>query len=435
MNKRFFIETFGCQMNKSDSELMAENLRARGFVPADEEEDAHIIIFNTCSVRNHAENRALSRIASARARKGSTIVVAGCMAQRIGKKILDDGLADLVIGPYQAPIAGDILELFFSSHQNLFLSQDVGDFHPRINRDAAPKSAQSWHQWVTITHGCENFCAYCIVPYVRGKLISFPSNTIIEYLKLLADSSTTEITLLGQNVNQYGQDSGDIPFYRLLEKAAEVPGISKINFLTSHPRDFSRETLEVIRDHSNISRAVHLPLQSGSDSILRAMNRRYTMAHYYGIIDDMERILGDYAISTDLIVGFPGETEEDFTLTLEAVRRIRFDEAFTYAYSPREGTAAHSLKETLSRDEKLARLNELIAVQREIAREKLAQRIDRKEKALVEAISKKSQKEVMGKTFLNHPVVLPGGSDDIGRMVQVKIIKIIGNTLYAERIA
>ncbi len=435
MNKRFFIETFGCQMNKSDSELMAGNLRARGFYPADTEEEADIVIFNTCSVRNHAENRALSRIASAGARKGRTIVVAGCMAQRIGKKLIDEGIADLVIGPYQAPIAGEILELFFSSRQNLFLSQDVRDFHPRINPDAAPESAQSWHQWVTITHGCENFCAYCIVPYVRGKLISFPSKTIIEYIKILAGGGTTEITLLGQNVNQYGQDSGDIPFHRLLEKVAEVPKILKINFLTSHPKDFSVETLEVIRDHPNISRAVHLPLQSGSDRILRAMNRRYTMAHYYGIIGDMERILGDYAISTDLIVGFPGETEEDFKLTLEAVRRIRFDEAFTYAYSPREGTAAHSLHETLSMDEKLARLNELIAVQRKIAREKLTRRIDRKEDALVEAISKKSLKEVMGKTFLNHPVVLPGGSNDIGRIVKIKILKIIGNTLYAERIA
>lgn len=435
MNKRFFIETFGCQMNKSDSELMAENLLSRGFLPADAEEFADIVIFNTCAVRNHAENRALSRIRSAGARRGRTIVVAGCMAQRIGKKIIEDGIADLVIGPYQTPVAGEIVELFFSSKQNLFLSQDEMDFHPRLNREAAMKSAPSWHRWVTITHGCENYCAYCIVPHVRGKLISFPSKTIIEYVKTLATCGAAEITLLGQNVNQFGQDTGDVPFYKLLEKVSEIPGIQKINFLTSHPKDFSRETLEVIRDHPNISRAVHLPLQSGSDAILRAMNRRYTIAHYYGIIEDMERILGDYAISTDLIVGFPGETEEDFKMTLEAVRRIRFDEAFTYAYSPREGTAAYAFEETLGRDEKLSRLNELIVIQREIAREKLVRRIARKEEALVEAISKKSSKEVMGKTFLNHPVVLPGGKDDIGRMVKVKIIEVIGNTLYAERIA
>ncbi len=421
-------------MNKSDSELMAENLRAQGFSAAATEEDADIVIFNTCSVRNHAENRALSRIKAASVRKDQIIVVAGCMAQRIGTKIIDEGIASLIIGPYQTPIAGELLQLFFSSGQRVFLSQNTKDFHPRFNGVPSVKSAHFWHRWVTITHGCENFCAYCIVPYVRGKLISFPSATIVSYIELLASSGASEITLLGQNVNQYGQDSGDIPFFRLLEKAANVHGISKINFLTSHPKDFSRETLEVIRDYPNISRAIHLPLQSGSDRILCAMNRHYTTAHYYHIIADMERILGDYAISTDLIVGFPGETEEDFKMTLEMVRRIRFDEAFTYAYSPREGTAAFGLEETLSADEKTSRLNELIALQREISREKLIHRIDRREEVLVEAISKKSSEEVMGKTFLNHPVVLPGGSDDIGHMVKVKIVKVIGNTLYAERI-
>ncbi len=435
MKKSFYIETFGCQMNKSDSELMAANLVSQGFLPAASEEDADIVIFNTCSVRNHAENRALSRIRTARRRAEATIVVAGCMAQRIGGTLVRDGIADVAIGPYQSPIAGDILSIYFSSKRNTFLSQDANDFEERIHPSATINPVNSWHRWVTITHGCENFCAYCIVPHVRGKLISFPSAKIFEYIRLLVSNGATEITLLGQNVNQYGQDNGDIPFYRLLEKAAQIPGIQKINFLTSHPKDFSRETVEVIRDNPNISRAIHLPLQSGSDRILALMNRRYTIGHYYKVIEDIVRILNDYAVSTDLIVGFPGETEAEFKMTIDAVRCIRFDEAFTYAYSPRESTAAYALEETLSREEKIARLNELIAVEREIAQEKLLRRINRDEKALVETISKKSTEEVMGKTFLNHPVVLPGGENDIGRMIKVKILRVVGNTLYGERIA
>ena len=209
----------------------------------------------------------------------------------------------------------------------------------------------------------------------------------------------------------------------------------KINFLTSHPKDFTFETLEVIRDHPNISRSIHLPLQSGSDRVLSLMNRHYTMEHYLKIVDDMRRILDDHSISTDLIVGFPGETDGEYRATLDAVRNIRFDEAFMYAYSPRLGTKAAALEESLTRDEKLARLNGLIALQREISREKLRARIDRTERALVESISKKSAREVMGRTFLNHTVVLPGAADDIGRLVSVKITGLKGATLHGARTA
>ncbi|MCX7679069.1 MAG: tRNA (N6-isopentenyl adenosine(37)-C2)-methylthiotransferase MiaB [Spirochaetes bacterium] len=435
MSKHYYIETFGCQMNKNDSELMEENLQRYGYVPAQAEKDADIVIFNTCSVRNHAENRALARIRQVKKRTGKIIAVAGCMAQRLGERLIAQGLADMVIGPYQSPIVGELIEIYISSGKRAFLSQNLRDFHHRLQNLLVQRNNASWHRWVTITHGCENFCAYCVVPYVRGRLISFSSRTIVEYVRTLAAQGAKEITLLGQNVNQFGHDSGDIPFHSLLENVAKVPGIQKINFLTSHPKDFRRETLEVIRDNPNISRAIHLPLQSGSNDILRAMNRQYTIEHYYRLIEEMEHILGDYAISTDLIVGFPGESRADFEKTIEAVRRICFDDAFTYAYSPREGTAAYAMAETISKEEKSARLNELIAVQREISRMKLQKRINRNENALVEAMSKKSQKEVMGKTFLNHPVVLPGGRDDIGQFVRVKILKVVGNTLYAERIA
>lgn len=431
---RYYIETFGCQMNKSDSELMAENLKLHGYVSAPSEEEADIIIFNTCAVRSHAENRALARIRAARKRTKAMIVVAGCMAQRLAKELIASKLADLVIGPYQLPIVGEIVGIHRASGERVFVSQDLHDFQHRIHPSMAKRKPTSWHQWVTITHGCENFCAYCIVPYVRGRLISFASHAILEYIQLLAAQGVCEITLLGQNVNQFGHDTNDIPFHMLLEKVAKIRGIQKINFLTSHPKDFTKETLKVIRDNPNISRWIHLPLQSGSNKILHAMNRNYTIEHYLNIVEEMDDILGEYAISTDLIVGFPGETRADFEKTIDAVKKIGFDEAFMYAYSPREGTAAYALSETISKEEKRARLEELIALQREISRKKLERQINRKESALVESISKRSPNEVLGKTFLNHPVVLPGSTHDIGTFVTVKIVSIKGNTLYAERI-
>ena len=340
MQKTFYIETFGCQMNKNDSELMALSLMEHGFERSSRLEDADIAVFNTCSVREHAENRARSRISShrktARERNG-IVIVAGCMAQRIGREIITNDLADMVVGPYQEPDIGALVRAYLDDHRNAeFLSQNAKDFSGRINpRIKRIGDTPDWHRWVTITHGCENFCSYCIVPYVRGKLISFPSEQILEYIRGLAGSGIREITLLGQNVNQYGTDNGDIPFSRLLDRAARVPGIERLNFLTSHPKDFSEDILFAIRDNPNIARSVHLPLQSGSDRVLGLMNRNYTMHRYRTIADSLARILGTYSISTDLIVGFPGETDGDFLETLRAVEEIRFDEAFTYAYSKR----------------------------------------------------------------------------------------------------
>jgi tRNA-2-methylthio-N6-dimethylallyladenosine synthase len=273
------------------------------------------------------------------------------------------------------------------------------------------------------------------VPFVRGGLVSFPSASILEYIRLLAESGFREITLLGQNVNQYGQDSGDIPFYRLLERAAETPGLLRINFITSHPKDFDGGIIDVIRDHGNISRAVHLPLQSGSDRILALMNRQYTMASYMKIVETLDRRLESHSLSTDLIVGFPGETEEEFRMTLEAMESIRFHEAFTYAYSPREGTPAFALPETIPKAEKMDRLSALIEIQRRISRARLSDRLDRTEEIIVEGMSRRSGSEVMGKTFLNHPIVLPGEPGDIGKKLSVKVISLKGATLYGKRTA
>lgn len=427
-------------MNKGDSELIKLSMNENGFVEADQEETADICIFNTCSVREHAEKRALARISIARSRKTGKhrlIVVAGCMAQRIGEEIVKKGSADIAAGPYQSPRLGSIIRSHLEKHQGgLFLSQAGIDFAERINFELIRnKDIYPWHKWITITHGCENFCAYCIVPYVRGKLISFPSDRILKFIKELAAEGVIEITLLGQNVNQYGQDCGEIPFYQLLEKTAGIKELKKINFLTSHPMDFNSSIADVIKNNSNISRSIHLPLQSGSDPVLKSMNRKYTMSDYFSIIDTLNSKLDDFALSTDLIVGFPGESEEDFRNTLKAVTEIRYDEAFMYAYSPRQGTPAHSLTEELTRDKKIERLNELIALQRKISLEKLKSRINRIELVIAEKLSRKSENEVSGKTFLNHPVVFTGSSTDIGKENRVEIIEVSGSTLIGKKIS
>ncbi|MBN2079634.1 MAG: tRNA (N6-isopentenyl adenosine(37)-C2)-methylthiotransferase MiaB [Spirochaetes bacterium] len=440
MGTTYHIETFGCQMNKHDSELMALSMEEASFTPAADASSADVVIFNTCSVRDHAEQRALSRLRSL-GKQGKNrkriVVIAGCMAQRIGRRLLDEKTADIIVGPYQSPSMGRLIMAHMENPASAaYLSQEAGDFSTRIVPEGNVRiGGPPWHSWVTITHGCENFCSYCIVPIVRGRLISFPSDAILAHIRDLAGKGTREITLLGQNVNQYGMDTGDIPFSRLLESAAEVPGIERIGFLTSHPAAFPVEILRVIRDHPNISRSIHLPLQSGSDRVLAMMNRRYTVSDYMEIVEAARSILENCALSTDLIVGFPGETEEDFGATLDALEKIHFDDAFTYAYSPRSGTPASLIPESLTRPEKMERLSRLIQVQRQISSRKLNERIDREEEVIIEKFSKKSSAKVMGKTFLNHVAVVPGTADDIGRKLRIRVIGVRGSTLRGARLA
>jgi tRNA-2-methylthio-N6-dimethylallyladenosine synthase len=450
MNKTFCIETFGCQMNVGDSELIRLSMLKNNFKESANPKDAHICIFNTCSIRDHAEKRALGKIAAVKGKvknKGKKndkfVVVAGCMAQRLGKELIENAGADIVVGPYQSPNIGDIVSDIFShrndrlylSKDKLFISQDKSVFADRIPSEFIHSmSDDPWHKCVTITHGCENFCAYCIVPLTRGKLISFDSERIIEFIKGLTDSGVIEITLLGQNVNQYGKDSGDIPFYKLLEKISSIDRLVKINFLTSHPMDFTEDIIRVINDSKNISRGIHLPVQSGSDKILKAMNRKYTISHYYSIVEKINNIIPDYAVSTDFIVGFPGETIDDFNQTLDLVKNVRFDEAFMFAFSPREGTPAYLLKESVDENEKQSRLAELISIQRKLSREKLKGRVNNQEKVIADKISKKSDLEVYGRTFLNHPVIFLGDKNDLGKEIIIEIDEVRGATLFGKKI-
>jgi tRNA-2-methylthio-N6-dimethylallyladenosine synthase len=370
-------------------------------------------------------------------KRGSVVIVAGCMAQRIGGDLIDMGAADIVAGPYQSPNIGSIVRAFESGRlERVFISQKDEDFSGRIKLpiQTADNPAQ-WHRFVTITHGCENRCSYCIVPFVRGRLISFSSDEILGHISSLAALGTKEITLLGQNVNQFGQDTGDIPFHELLSRTAKIGLMERINFLTSHPKDFSENLADVIASHDVISRSVHLPLQSGSDRVLNLMNRKYDMRIYHSIIKSLRERIPDIAVTTDLIVGFPGETDDDFLDTLSAVEEIRFDDAFTYAYSPRSGTPSSLVKENISKEDKIERLQKLISLQRKISAEKLLMRINRTEEAIIEKISRKSPDEVIGKTAFNNMVIIPGTGSDIGKKLKVRINGVSGSSLTGTRIA
>ncbi len=439
MSKKFFIETYGCQMNKSDSELMQLSMNSEGFIEVSDKNSADIIIYNTCSVRKNAEDRAYSNIRESKAhmrKKKGIVVASGCMAQRIGQKFLDDKIADLVLGPYSNGRVGTIVKNYIQGEkQRLFISQLKEEFTERLNPGLiSSKETSPWHKWITITHGCENFCTYCIVPYVRGPLISFSSESIIDYVKRSAENGVFEITLLGQNVNQYGQDNGDVEFHKLLEQTAGINGIQKINFLTSHPKDFNHSIVDVIQAHDNIANSIHLPLQSGSDFILNKMNRKYSVDHYMEIVDKIKSTLKHYFISTDIIVGFPGESEKDFLDTLDIVKKVKYDEIFTYAYSPRLGTTASSLENQIPEKEKQNRLAELIKINREIAQIKLKSFEGMNERIIIERVSKKDDNKVMGRTFLNHPAVIDGNKNDIGKIFNIKIKELNGATFIAEKI-
>lgn len=434
--KTYYIETFGCQMNKSDSALIRTKLESSGYVIAPIE-TASIVIFNTCAVRDNAERRAIARITEAKSfakQRKQIIITAGCVAQYHGEDLIKRKLAHIAIGPYEFPRIVDIIEEYKRDKKSLYVSQQREDFQERI-LPLLPviDKEKPWQQWVTITHGCENFCTYCIVPYVRGPLHSFSSDIILDYLMRMADKGVTEIMLLGQNVNQYGQDSNDIPFYSLLEKCAKITAFKKIGFLTSHPKDFPDSLIKVIRDYDNIAKSVHLPLQSGSDRILKAMNRQYTLSHYMHIVDMLKKT-NNVSLSTDLIVGFPGETNEDFEATIKAVQTIQYDEAFMYAYSPRSGTPSADFPEQVENITKKNRLSELISLQRVITLNRLLTQVGSETTVIPESRSKKNDKDLAGRSMHNHPVIFEAPTSLIGHQVSVRIEKVIGATLKGQLI-
>jgi len=425
---KFYIETYGCQMNISDSAYIREFLINKGLKESNSIKETDIIIVNTCSVRRSAEERLEGRLSyytSLKKEKDVKIFVIGCYAQKeqenIRKKYPN---IDFIIGTRNISKIQEIIDDIESYENKIFTSLEKEYIEP------AKDPSNPFRAFITIIKGCNNYCSYCIVPYTRGPEYSINSRKIIEDIKRLVDNGVKEVFLLGQNVNSYGIDSGDIRLHILLEKINNIKGVERIRFLTSHPKDFSYELIEAVTKLEKVVKQVHLPLQSGSDKVLKLMNRKYSLKHYLDIIEKLRKNMSSISITTDILVGFPGEDEEDFIKTYNAVKEIEFDKAFMFMYSPREGTKSYELKETVTLEEKKERLIKIINIQNEITVKRLKRFIGKKMTAFVENYSKKNN-GVLASTYYGIPAIIDKNIKK-GEIVDIKIKSISGHTLIAE---
>ena len=394
--KRVYINTFGCQQNEADSETLMGIAGTRGFLPTEKIEEADLILFNTCAVREHAELKALSTTGQLKhlkeKNKALKIGLCGCMVQQEHRK--EDiknkyPYVDFVFGTNQLSRFGEILDQALAAKKRLFFVEDYGK-NPGTICEGLPVKRKFTHRaYVSVMYGCNNFCTYCIVPYVRGRERSRKPECIYNEVKGLVESGCREITLLGQNVNSYGKDlETPFPFAKLLEKLSGIEGDYVLKFMTSHPKDAGFELIDVIAEQEHIERHFHLPMQAGSDRILAAMNRRYTAARYFELVDYMRKKIPDIAITTDIIVGFPGETEEDFEKTLEALRYCRFDGVFSFIYSPRKGTPAAEMADQIPAEVTRDRMARLLDLQMQIQTENNEKLLGKTLRALCEGESK-----------------------------------------------
>ena len=436
--KKLYIETYGCQMNVADSEVVASVMRMAGYEPTDNADEADALFLNTCSVRDNAEQKIIHRLEAlaAQKRKGRRLIVGvlGCMAERVKDDLIRQHGADLVAGPDA-----------YLSLPELVAAAETG--HPAINvelsltetyRDIVPTRYHSSHLsgFVSIMRGCNNFCHYCIVPYTRGRERSRDVESILREVADLEARGYKEVTLLGQNVNSYlgtDDDGTTVNFAALLRRVARAVPHMRIRFSTSHPKDMSDETLQVIADEPNVCRHIHLPVQSGSDRILKLMNRKYTRQWYMERVEAIRRIIPDCGLSTDIFAGYCYETAEDHALSLSLMRECAYDSAFMFKYSERPGTYAdRHFEDTVSEEEKVRRLNELIALQNELSLENNRRCIGRTFEVLIEGTSKRSREQLFGRTEQNRVVVFDRGKHHPGEYVNVRITEASSATLKGE---
>ena len=432
MNGFFYIETYGCQMNKYDSELMAGILTDEGYKQTLSLEKADIVLINTCSVRNHAEQRVLGRLGELKRFKDKNpnliVGLCGCMAQRLGTDILHKvPHVDAVVGPDAYRRLPEIVRNL-NGRPTCDVALGAGETYTNIH----PERTSQLKAWVAIMRGCDNFCSYCIVPFVRGPARSRPLSDILSEVTRLIREGCQDITLLGQNVNGYLHDG--IGFAELLRELNAVEGRFRIRFTTSHPKDMSPEIIDSIAEGDHICEHIHLPLQSGSTQILRAMNRKYSGEDYLTLVKSIRAAIPGVSVTTDVIVGFPGETEEEYEKTLEMVETVAFDSAFTFRYSPRPGTTAAELQDDIPEHVKIERLERLIALQRSITDRKNREYVGREVEVLVEGESRKGGGQLMGRTRTDKTVVFDGDKKRIGACLPIRIESAKGWTLWGKRI-
>lgn len=435
----YCVVTYGCQMNAHDSEKLAGMLLEMGMTEAESRETADFVIFNTCCVRDNAQRRALGNVTwlkeLKKERPGMMVAVCGCMMQQkgMGEQILRQyPFVDVAFGTHNLYRFAQLMLQAVKSRRRVVevIEEDEGS----IPEDLPVRRSSPYHAYITIMYGCNNFCSYCIVPYVRGRERSRASARILEEARQLKADGVREIMLLGQNVNSYGLDvEGELSFAQLLEKLDGI-GIERIRFMTSHPKDISGELIDVIAKSKHICHALHLPVQHGSSRVLASMNRRYTREQYLARVAAIREKIPDMSLTTDLIVGYPGETEEEFEETCSLVREVGYDSAFTFVYSPRIGTRAADMPDQITEDVSSRRIQKLIAIQKENTRRNYAKYIGQVHSVLVEEASKRDENQMAGKNEYNITVNFPGSKELIGKIVRVRITSAGESTLRGERI-
>ena len=436
--KKLYIETYGCQMNVADSEVVASVMQMAGYETTESLDEADAVFLNTCSVRDNAEQKIYHRLDALDAikRKRPLIIgVLGCMAERVKDDLLQNHHADLVAGPDAYLSLPDLIAQAETGHKAINIELSTSETY----RDVVPQRLHGAKigGFVSIMRGCNNFCHYCIVPYTRGRERSRDVESILREVRDLRDRGFKEVTLLGQNVNSYRLEKLDsldnLDFPRLLRRVAEEAPEMRIRFTTSHPKDMSDETLRVIAEMPNVCKHIHLPVQSGSDRILKLMNRKYTREWYMGRVEAIRRIIPDCGLSTDIFVGYHSETEEDHQLSLSLMREVGYDSAFMFKYSERPGTyASKHLPDDVPEEEKIRRLNELIALQTEISAQQNKKDEGKEFDVLIEGFSKRSREQLMGRTEQNKAVVMPKAGHHVGETVRVKITGSTSATLLGE---
>lgn len=428
MNEKFFIKTYGCQMNFYDSDRLRTLLFQNGFIEVEKPQKADYIIINTCCVRKHAENRAISFLSSLKSFKNKKVFcLVGCIPSLYKEEIFEKyDFIDVICGPNSYKKFVSILRNYNGEKISIF--EDDENF---LKEPLIPLVKNKLSSFVMITKGCENCCSYCVVPYTRGKFMSRPSMVIIEEIKRLVEDGVKEIFLIGQNVNEYGKDIGE-KFVELLYKISEIEGILRIGFLTSHPKDMPDELIDCFVNIPKLYKHLHLPLQSGSNKILKLMNRKYTVEKYIEIIEKTRKKVHDISITSDIIVGFPYEEENDFQDTYNLIKKIEFDDLFIFKYSPRPKTKALEFSDTVPEEEKERRHSMILNLQDRISLLKNKKREGQISEVFIKEKSFKKKNGYIGRTEVNKPVLVNCESDIKGKILKVKIVKGLRHYLVGE---
>ncbi len=427
---KVYIETYGCQMNLADTEIVLGIMSKSGYSPTDTMNDADVVLLNTCSVREHAEEKIRQRLSTIRSQKPDkpnlVVGVLGCMAERLRSNLLDGRKVDVVVGPDEYRRLPQLLEGALAGNQGLGVRLSRTETYD----DIIPFRAEGISAWISVMRGCDKFCTFCIVPFTRGRERSRTLAGVVNEVEQLVRQGIREVTLLGQNVNSYRD--GEKDFADLLAAVANVEPSVRIRFTTSHPQDLSDKLIDTIAAHDNLCKYIHLPVQSGSTRVLEAMNRTYTRDHYMELAKRIRARVPGVALSTDIIAGFPTETDDEHRETLSLMEEVRYDGAYMFKYSPREGTPAYKMGDDVPEDVKTKRLSEVISLQQKISYEINESLVGRTFEVMVDGTSRKSDEQLSGRTDTNKTVVFPRGTQKPGDVVKVKIDRVSMATLFGE---